>query len=278
MEQAIKLASQEDWYTPLTASNTLFAPQAVVSSGESAREEEAWFLKEMYAGRQEQFIDRYPEETVEEFSRRWKATLNLTRPVIDVLSGLYRSAPRRILECDAPHVEQRMARVWRESAMDATLQSVDRMTRLVGTVALRPSYDKATGRMTFWLFTPDKVRVIENPDDPRHPLAVILRWVARDPENTRKLMRIAHVWTRDQFTKVVDGEEIKSERRTHGMGIMPVIFFHDRVDFDLEKAKADATILNKDLKIFPLSARTGQGTEEWNNWILEQISNYQKQE
>ena len=51
----------------------------------------------------------------------------------------------------------------------------------------------------------------------------------------------------------------------------------EHVDFDIEKAKKDATILNKDLKIFPLSARTGEGMEQWNNWILEQIKSYQKQ-
>ena len=51
----------------------------------------------------------------------------------------------------------------------------------------------------------------------------------------------------------------------------------EHVDFDIEKAKKDATVINKNLKIFPLSARTGQGMEEWNNWILEQISNYQNQ-
>jgi len=52
----------------------------------------------------------------------------------------------------------------------------------------------------------------------------------------------------------------------------------EHVDFDLEKAKKDATVLNKDLKIFPLSARTGQGMEQWNNWIIEQIKKYQTQE
>jgi len=232
IEQAIALANRNDWYMRTGPRTTLFSPLNVFRGGDAAREEEAWFLKEMYAGRQEQFIDRYPDETVEEFARRWKATLNLTRTIIDVLSGLYRDAPRRIFRSDFPHVEERMARVWRESAIDATMHTVDRMTRLTGTVALRPSYDRETGRLTFWLFTPDKIRVIENPDAPRHPRAAVLRWTARDPEHPQRLVHMAHIWTRDEFTKVVNGREVKSERRKHGMGVIPLVFFCDRVDFD----------------------------------------------
>ncbi len=52
----------------------------------------------------------------------------------------------------------------------------------------------------------------------------------------------------------------------------------DYVDFDIEKAKKDATVINKNLEIFTLSAKTGQGMDLWNNWILEQIKNYQKHE
>ena len=232
IEQAIALANHNDWYVQVGPRSRLFGAPVAIRTGDAAREEEAWFLKEMYAGRQEQFIDRYPEETVEEFARRWKASLNLTRPIIDILSGLYKDAPRRIINSDFPHIEQRLARVWRTNALDATMQTVDRMTRLTGTVALRPSYDRESGRVTFWLFTPDKIRVIENPDDPRHPGAVILRWTARNPEHPQRLTRIAHIWTRDEFARVVNGGEVKSERRKHGMGVIPVVFFHDRVDFD----------------------------------------------
>lgn len=48
----------------------------------------------------------------------------------------------------------------------------------------------------------------------------------------------------------------------------------DKVDFDMEKAKADASRLNKNLKIFPISAKTGEGMDPWNNWLAEQIQSY----
>jgi hydrogenase nickel incorporation protein HypB len=40
-------------------------------------------------------------------------------------------------------------------------------------------------------------------------------------------------------------------------------------DFDLDKAMADAKRLNKDIKIFPLSAKTGEGMDAWCEWLCE---------
>jgi hydrogenase nickel incorporation protein HypB len=40
------------------------------------------------------------------------------------------------------------------------------------------------------------------------------------------------------------------------------------VDFDIEKAKADARRLNKAIEIFPISAKTGEGMKAWYNWLL----------
>jgi len=40
------------------------------------------------------------------------------------------------------------------------------------------------------------------------------------------------------------------------------------VDFDVERAKADARRLNKAIEIFPISAKTGEGMSDWYNWLL----------
>jgi len=45
------------------------------------------------------------------------------------------------------------------------------------------------------------------------------------------------------------------------------------VDFDLERAKTDARRLNKDMEIFPISARTGEGMNEWCQWLLRSVEN-----
>ncbi len=43
------------------------------------------------------------------------------------------------------------------------------------------------------------------------------------------------------------------------------------VDFDLEKARRDALALNRKLKIFEVSCKTGQGLENWVQWLAGEI-------
>jgi hydrogenase nickel incorporation protein HypB len=43
------------------------------------------------------------------------------------------------------------------------------------------------------------------------------------------------------------------------------------VDFDLEKAKRDAMALNRNLKIFEVSCKTGLGLENWVQWLAGEI-------
>lgn len=45
------------------------------------------------------------------------------------------------------------------------------------------------------------------------------------------------------------------------------------VDFDIERAKTDARRLNKNLEIFPVSARTGQGMNDWYVWLRASVKN-----
>jgi len=41
------------------------------------------------------------------------------------------------------------------------------------------------------------------------------------------------------------------------------------VDFDMDKAKGHATTLNKEIKVMPISARSGENMDEWYNWLRE---------
>jgi hydrogenase nickel incorporation protein HypB len=41
----------------------------------------------------------------------------------------------------------------------------------------------------------------------------------------------------------------------------------DYFDFDMEKLEKRVKALNKDIKIFPISAKTGQGMESWISWL-----------
>lgn len=44
-----------------------------------------------------------------------------------------------------------------------------------------------------------------------------------------------------------------------------------QVDFDIERAKADARKLNKPIQIFPISAKTGEGMADWYDWLLKSV-------
>lgn len=45
------------------------------------------------------------------------------------------------------------------------------------------------------------------------------------------------------------------------------------VDFDIERAKTDARKLNKDIEIFLVSAKTGQGMNDWYDWLTKAARN-----
>ena len=45
-------------------------------------------------------------------------------------------------------------------------------------------------------------------------------------------------------------------------------------DFDLEECKKRVLKLNPDMKIIPISARTGEGMDEWIDWLKEKTSSW----
>lgn len=47
-------------------------------------------------------------------------------------------------------------------------------------------------------------------------------------------------------------------------------------DFDIEKVKADILKLNKNVRIFPMSAKTGDGLQLWCEWLVEITANRAK--
>jgi hydrogenase nickel incorporation protein HypB len=44
-----------------------------------------------------------------------------------------------------------------------------------------------------------------------------------------------------------------------------------QVDFDIQRAKTDARKLNKDIVIFPISAKTGEGMTDWYDWLTTEV-------
>jgi len=46
-----------------------------------------------------------------------------------------------------------------------------------------------------------------------------------------------------------------------------------QADFDIERVKTDARKLNKDIEIFPISAKSGEGMCSWYEWLEKQVKN-----
>ena len=44
-----------------------------------------------------------------------------------------------------------------------------------------------------------------------------------------------------------------------------------QIDFDIERVKTDARKLNKAIRIFPLSAKTGEGMGNWYDWLISSV-------
>lgn len=47
-------------------------------------------------------------------------------------------------------------------------------------------------------------------------------------------------------------------------------------DFDMDKVKEYALMRNPNLKIFPISAKTGEGMDEWINYLKNRVQEFQK--
>lgn len=48
------------------------------------------------------------------------------------------------------------------------------------------------------------------------------------------------------------------------------------VDFDMEKARRDSLVINRDLKIFEVSCKTSEGLDDWYQWLSGEIESFQK--
>ena len=50
----------------------------------------------------------------------------------------------------------------------------------------------------------------------------------------------------------------------------------NQIDFDVERVKRDVFRLNKNIEIFPVSARTGEGFENWLGWLMNSVQNQRR--
>lgn len=188
------------------------------------REQHSAFCYEMYKGNQCRFLDRQPDETPEEFiDKPRKSTLNITSLVIYTLSKLYHESPvRKLVDGTPQHVADALGKIWTDM-YDLTLMEVDRYTRLLGTVAVRPFYDEdVPGCIVPWVFLSHQLRVIPDENKPWKAAAVIERSqpFSKEPK--------AAIWTAKSYV-TLKGSQITYE--AHGIGRVPHTFFKDKKSY-----------------------------------------------
>lgn len=193
------------------------------------REAHAAFCYSMIRGHGARFIDRHEAESAEEFvDRPGKATLNLTALVISILSKLYQKPPTRTFDEVVTPEEIRAALrlIWGNPLFNLTMIEADRLTRLLGTIAVRPFYDEALpGKIRPWLFLSHQLRVIPDSVSPWKPAAVIERVQPFRNQSTK------FVWT-DRWFAIVRGEGWRNiEIQGHGLGRIPHAFLRDSMSF-----------------------------------------------
>lgn len=188
---------------------------------DSIREQNSAFYYTMHSGNQARFLDRHEDETPEEYlDRPSKVTLNITKLIIKVLSKLYHKVPLRELnEATPEHIADRLKAIWSSKSFNLGLLDADKLTRLLGTVAVRPMYDPTLkGKVRLWIFMCHQLRVIPDPERPWRPQAVIERVQPFGNSN-----RIA-IWTDKSFVTVGGGEVTYVE---HELGRIPHVFCRD---------------------------------------------------
>lgn len=195
---------------------------------DSRRIELAAFQHEMYRGNQLPFVEPHPGERDEDFARRVHLrTLNLTRVVIDVLSGLYRAPAERSLLGGEAAWHPLFEASWQASAPDAVLANADRLARLQGACAVQSYWHG--GRLAWRVFPAHRFAVIENPASPAEPLAVVTLSAgpAWDAMGRWSGAAFADVWTSGEWMRVSGGNVVA--REAHGYGCLPFTFVHDRM-------------------------------------------------
>lgn len=189
------------------------------------------FQHEMWRGNQLPFLEPHPAESDADFNRRIHLrTLNLTRVVIDVLSGLYRSPTERTLEGGSQAWHELISHAWQAAPLDAVLSAADRIARLQGVAGVQPVW--VDGGLSWRVWPAHRLAVVADPRTPWKALAVVTLSAgpAYDALGRHAPAAFADVWTDEEWIRVEGGEV--TARKQHGYGRLPFAFFRDQWPVD----------------------------------------------
>lgn len=195
------------------------------------RIELAAFQYEMYRGNQLAFLEAHPAESEAEFlARPHLRTMNITRVVVDLLSGLYRRPIERQLFEGTQSWRDLFTQTWKRNSLDTLLAGLDRLVRLQGTAALQVLWHDDALKLR--AIPAHRLAVIPDPIDPSKAQAVVMLSSNKlwNDQGSPRGADFADIWTADEYARIADGKVI--ERSTHGYGAPPFVMLRDRQPID----------------------------------------------
>jgi hypothetical protein len=164
---------------------------------------------------------------------------NITKKFINKLSRIYTLGAKRNVNKNYEDIT---------SSKDVILKHLERMTRLLGTIAVQIGFDEVKG-FTYnpiYYFIP-----YFSDSDPLNPVAIAYPLLPAydDPSKSKGEERFAY-WD-DEFYIEHNAEGVIEKEIAHGLGMMPIVFFHreHQIDSFFVEGAMDIVNCNQHLNI-----------------------------
>ena len=178
----------------------------------------------------DKLLDYYQgDDTAKYIQRFFKATAfqeiplmsyNVTKRMIDKMSRIYTLGASRTLS-EKNDEYQSLIRY-----KDFKMKHIEKMTKLVGTIAVQVSWKENGNGLQYFEYTPFyKFDVILNPDNPLDPMGIIYPMMMPSDDSTVSPDPLYCYWD-SQYKIIYDSNMTELERYENPYGRMPFVFFH----------------------------------------------------
>ena len=178
----------------------------------------------------DKLLDYYQgDNTAKYITDKFKATAfrevpvtsyNVTKRMIDRMSRIYTLGASRTL--DEKNEEYKSLTRFK----DFKIKHIEKMTRLIGTIAVQVSWKENGNGLQYFDYTPFyKYDVITNPDNPLEPIAIIYPMLLAVDDASKANTEMYCYWD-DQVKRIYDNEMNVISEEPHLYGRLPFVFLH----------------------------------------------------
>ena len=145
---------------------------------------------------------------------------NVTKRMIDRMSRIYTLGATRTLESNNEEYESLI------KFKDFKIKHIEKMTRLLGTIAVQVSWKKNADGTPYFDYTPFyKFDVITNPDNPLEALAIIYPMLLPIDDASQAPKEMYCYWD-DKVKRIYDEKMNTISETPHKYGRLPFVFLH----------------------------------------------------